>query len=85
MLIRPSYLKPEREVIIQNRLTFLCSEVLAMTCSAYFIYLTGRTVSANNKEGNEDKRQKTQSHRLLYQITSAFFVPTDDYTLPVNK
>lgn len=55
------------KVRIQNRLTFLFSEVFAMTCSAYFIYLTGRTFSVNNKEGNEGKRQKTQNHRRLYQ------------------
>ena len=56
-----------------------------MTGSAYFIYLTGRLVSANNKEGNEDKRQRTQNRRRLYLLTSVFTVPTDDYTLPMNK
>jgi len=56
-----------------------------MTCSANSVYLTGRNIAANNKEGNQGKRQKTQNHRRLYHLTSAFTVPTDDYTLPMNK
>jgi len=72
MVIRPSYLKPEREVIryeLEKRLMFRFSEVFAMIGSAYFIYLTGQTVSANNKEGNEGKQQMTQNHRRLYLLT----------------